>query len=584
MKSLGTNSTNLTEPDIASVVLIVDDDPGMRLILRQYMEEQKHHVLEAENGIQAVAVCRQHRPHVVLLDALMPVMDGFTCCHKLLSLHKDYTPLVLMITSLSHESSISRAFEVGATDYVMKPINGAILQQRVRRLVQQSHLMQQVQQYNRELEHYAQTSNLMVRERTAQLHRALEIESTLKRITDRIRDSLDETQILQTAMQELALTLGLEYCGIRIYDSEQATGHRLYEYNSSITGYLSCIAFIDAFSTVYQSLLNGNSAHFCAALPCLQKQVSSCIFPIQNGHLLGDLWLICESDRVLDDLEMRLAQQIANQCAIGIRQAHLYQTAQNQVKELERLNELKDDFLSTVSHELRSPVTNMRLAIQFLERLMQEISNKGVSPDLNTLLAKSRTYLHILHIDCEREINLINDLLDLQRLEAGKHSFDLTNIQLQNWLPQQVAPFTIRVQTRQQILQIHLADDLPPLESDPNALKRILAELINNACKYSPFGASITVTATTTTNQIQLSITNSGIEIPKDEFTHIFEKFYRITGGDPWKQGGTGLGLALVKRLIEQLGGSIQVASGAGKTCFTLRFNSSKIGIEPRYV
>jgi PleD family two-component response regulator len=89
MKSLGMNSTNLTEPDITSVVLIVDDDPGMRLILRQYMEEKRHHVLEAENGIQAVAVCRQYRPHVVLLDALMPVMDGFTCCRKLLSLHQD---------------------------------------------------------------------------------------------------------------------------------------------------------------------------------------------------------------------------------------------------------------------------------------------------------------------------------------------------------------------------------------------------------------------------------------------------------------------------------------------------------------
>jgi signal transduction histidine kinase len=101
-------------------------------------------------------------------------------------------------------------------------------------------------------------------------------------------------------------------------------------------------------------------------------------------------------------------------------------------------------------------------------------------------------------------------------------------------------------------------------------LGRILTELLKNACKYTPLGEQITVTACAKAETIQISVTNSGIEIPASELPHVFEKFYRVPSADPWKQGGTGLGLSLAKKRTEYLGGRIWVESASGRTCFTV--------------
>ena len=112
---------------------------------------------------------------------------------------------------------------------------------------------------------------------------------------------------------------------------------------------------------------------------------------------------------------------------------------------------------------------------------------------------------------------------------------------------------------------------LPPLNSDKNALERILGELLNNACKYTPPGEKITVSAWTTEARMQLRVSNSGVEIPQGELSQIFEKFYRIPHHDTWKHGGTGLGLALVKKLVEHLGGTIKAESPTAQTRFTVQ-------------
>ncbi|HEY9603035.1 MAG TPA: ATP-binding protein, partial [Allocoleopsis sp.] len=268
------------------------------------------------------------------------------------------------------------------------------------------------------------------------------------------------------------------------------------------------------------------------------------------------------------ELEIRLVQQVTNQCAIAIRQARLYQASQVQIQEMKKLDQLKDSFLSTTSHELRSPVANMRMAIRMLKiALAQERATEV------TKLEKRGTvdrYLQILDGECDREINLIDDLLDLQRLEASEQPLAVEPIRLQDWLPEVVAPFQERARDRQQTLQIDLPPNLPVLVSDPTILERILAELLNNACKYTPPAGEITVKVQAQPDLMQLQVGNTSIEITTSELAYIFDKFYRIPNSDPWKQGGTGLGLALVQKLTEHLGGMITVESTAGQLYFTV--------------
>ncbi|HCF26676.1 MAG TPA: hybrid sensor histidine kinase/response regulator [Cyanobacteria bacterium UBA11049] len=246
------------------------------------------------------------------------------------------------------------------------------------------------------------------------------------------------------------------------------------------------------------------------------------------------------------------------------------QQLEAQMAELERLSRLKDDFLSTVSHELRTPMANITMAVKMLELSLGRIQERLTSARSEINTSSTTRYLQILKDECGREINLIENILDLQRLEAGVQTFDSENIHFQTWLPQVVEPFQERANNRQQTLQVDIPANLPTIVSDLGSVGRILAELLNNACKYTPPGENITLTARAKKEKIQLQVCNSGVEIPQKELPRVFDKFYRIPSHDPWKQGGTGLGLALVQKLSEQLGGGISAESGGGKTCFTV--------------
>ena len=228
-----------------------------------------------------------------------------------------------------------------------------------------------------------------------------------------------------------------------------------------------------------------------------------------------------------------------------------------QVHELNRVSQLKDEFLSTVSHELRTPLTNMKMAIKLLI--------------ISTEESRRSHYLKILDNECTREAELINDLLDLQRLESGAQVTDPQLICIQDWLPPIIEPFYKRAEARQQSLRVKVASHLPSLLSDQPSLERILAELVNNACKYTPPAGAIVVSANWSAPHLELIVSNSGAEIPEKELSQIFERFYRVPQSDPWKQGGTGLGLALVKKLVERLGGDIKVKSKGGSTTFVVR-------------
>jgi len=475
------------------------------------------------------------------------------------------------------------AFEIDSLEQLTSQVGSSI---------GQLELYQQVQCANAELEH-------QVKIRTAELQLASEFEATLKRITDRVRDNLDEDQILQTAVRELAIGIGVTGCNAAIYDLENRTSKVSYEYTDSLMPLQGRTVIMDNFPEGYRQLLQGYYFQFCSLVPNpLRGYVAMLACPIVDDQgVLGDLWLVSQKHRAFNDQDIRLVQQVANQCAIAIRQARLYQKAQAQVEALETLNLLKDDFLSTVSHELRTPMSNIKLATQMLEINLerQHLLDNPSSP-----LGR---YFQILKNECQREISLINDLLDLSRLETGADTPIWQTVDLATWIPRLVQPFLERAHSQNQIFQLDLLLNPPSFITDPSRLERILSELLSNACKYTPTGETITLsvqliqpkvsalskdslreTSAMSGNNwgglttampddqgasaiaspkpsLSFQISNSGVEISPEQLTRIFDKFYRIPNNDPWKHGGTGLGLALVKKLVEPLGGSIQATS-----------------------
>ncbi|WP_017327026.1 PAS domain S-box protein [Synechococcus sp. PCC 7336] len=252
------------------------------------------------------------------------------------------------------------------------------------------------------------------------------------------------------------------------------------------------------------------------------------------------------------------------------------------MEELQRLNAIKDDFLSTVSHELRTPLTSIDMASRMLRITLEQQQVIAASNTPET--ERVERYLNILQAQCKEEGDLIDDLLDLQQLNANAYALDLTEIRLQDWLAEVTYGLEERARQQQQTFEVEIAPDVPPFVTDASVLRRILSELLNNACKYTPAGEQIHLevnqilsvasgidtadSSPVADRQIQFRICNTGAEIAPEEQAQLFEPFYRAVKGDRWSKRGTGLGLNLVKKFVTRLNGTITVESGSNQTCF----------------
>ena len=426
--------------------------------------------------------------------------------------------------------------------------------------VQQAELYERVRSLNNYLEQ-------KVKQRTAKLQKSVQFESLIRKVTEKVRDSLDEPQILQTVTREIGQALKIKRCKIELYNSERTKATIAYEYTIEQPDCKGVVRKVADFPQLYQQLLQKQSLQFVEKVPelsLINTQATRLVCPIFDDRgVLGNLWLLRPKEEYFKQYEINLVEQVAIQCAIAIRQARLYEQSQTQIAELARLNLLKDDFLRTISHELRTPMSSIKLASETLEILLeQEIGSN-----------KSATFTRVLNIfrsACQKQNQLVDDLLTLCYADAKKETMTMQWIDLAVWLPQILEPFQERITSQNQTSIVDLSSDLPQFKSDISIIKRIISELMNNACKYTPEAETIIFSAQAVGDRIQLQVSNTGIEISPIEQQRVFDKFYRIPNHDPWRFGGTGIGLALAKSLTELLGGKISLESQNGSTTFTV--------------
>lgn len=195
----------------------------------------------------------------------------------------------------------------------------------------------------------------------------------------------------------------------------------------------------------------------------------------------------------------------------------------------------------------------------------------ATSPHRQSLWQKLDQYLQIVREEWQREFDLVSDLLNFQSLESlTGEALPFSQINLKQWLPEIVSRFSEQAVRQGQILSCDISLDLSTLISHEPSLRRIIIELLTNACKHSPPDSWIALKADIQGKIVVIKVTNTGVTIPPDQFHRIFEPFYRLTRHNLWNLSGTGLGLALVKKLVQVLGGEIQVSSQTGETAFTV--------------
>ncbi|MEQ8468147.1 ATP-binding protein [Coleofasciculus sp. E1-EBD-02] len=515
-------------------ILVVEDERIIAINLKESLESLGYTVPAiAASGEQAIEKATEFRPDLVLMDIwLKGTIDGIEAAQQIWDRLKIPT---IYVTGHSDQSTVERAKITAPFGYILKPVKEQALYVAIETALQRYEREQLLSAILRGI-----GDGVIVTDKDCRVQ-----------FLNQVAESLTGWQLAEARDRELT-----EVFNIVDEQTQQPVGDMLKNVLEQET-----IIYLEE-----QILL----------IPKQGKPipVADSIAPIKNnnGAIAGAVLVF------RDATQQRLAQE--KNCALERARQLEYDIA-----ELQCLDLLHDESLSTASLELPTSPAKIKLAVRILETILDQQSLFG--SQLRSDVTVIARYWQIVQEQGKQKLNLVNDLLDIRAIETEVYPLQLTLIQFSEWMLDLVKPFAAWAQFQQQQLHINIAPNLPPLVSDQLSLTRILKELLNNAFQYTPAGEDIGVTVRVggaggaggagedkevliQQFTVEIQVSNSGVEIPPDELTKIFEPFYRIPSPYPWKQGGTGLGLTMVKTLVHRLQGEIEVMSDRDGTMFTI--------------
>jgi signal transduction histidine kinase len=251
---------------------------------------------------------------------------------------------------------------------------------------------------------------------------------------------------------------------------------------------------------------------------------------------------------------------LSETAALGTAFNEMADELEREASQRDQLDRLKDEFVLTASHELRSPLTSV---LGFAELLMLE---------RDSLTPKQVETVEVILDNCQHLVRLLNDLLDLARSDAGRLTMRPQATEVSTLVEDAVRTMRAQTESAGQSLTEQVEPGLPLVNVEPDRIRQILLNLLTNAHEYSPQGASIVVDARAVDGQVEIAVTDNGPGIPPEQLERVFERFTRGDAGLTQRVGGTGLGLAISKSLVEAHGGTIAARSTVGQgSAFSFR-------------
>jgi signal transduction histidine kinase len=263
-----------------------------------------------------------------------------------------------------------------------------------------------------------------------------------------------------------------------------------------------------------------------------------------DGQRIGSFSVEHTTPGFFGPAEVTVANALASQAGGAIARAWM----------ATEVDTMKNEFISLVSHELRTPLTSIKGYTDLL-----------IAGEMGQVTEEQTEFLGIIKNNADRLVSLINDLLDVSRIEAGKIELDLTPLDLGELTRDVVRSFRPQIEGKRQRLTLSAEDGLPRVDGDCNRLTQVLTNLISNAHKYTQAGGEIDVLVGKEGLGLQVQVSDNGVGMSEDELQHLFEKFFRAHNRATQESGGTGLGLVIARQIVEKHGGKIWVESAPGK-------------------
>ncbi len=524
-------------PETKINILLVDDHPENLLALEGILESLDQNLVRATSGTKALKCLLNQDFAVILLDVQMPDMDGFETATLIRQRDRSrHTPIIFLTAFSSSDEMVTKGYSLGAVDYLFKPINADILKSKVTAFVE---LFQKTAEIERQSAELAQMNAEL--KKSEERFRGLSASSPVGIFLTDTNGICTYTNPRHQAIFGLteAEILGEGWARIVHSDDRQQVLDEWY--NTARAG--------NEYRTEFRIIRPDG----------VERWIYACSSPMycSLGELIGHVGSIEDiSERKL--VEAQKMDLIREQAA---RQ------------EAEAANRLKDEFLATLSHELRTPLNSMLGWAKLLRK--QKYEERSVARGLE-----------IIERNALLQTQLINDILDVSRIMRGQLRLNLCPVNLESLISQSVNAVRLEAEAKKLQLDCIVEPKLPGqtpsfvVRGDSTRLQQVIGNLLSNAIKFTPANGRIEVRLSTIdsgsfddstdptcpTPRIKIEVSDTGMGISPDFLPHVFDRFRQEDGSTTRSHNGLGLGLAIVRHLVEMHGGNVGVTSpGAGE-------------------
>ena len=550
-----------------SDILVVDDMPDKLLVFSTVLENLGQNVVQAGTGAQALREVLARDFAVILLDVNMPDIDGFETARLIRSHRKSAHTPIIFITAYADEIQTARGYSLGAVDYILAPVVPEMLRSKVKVFVDLHQMQRRIRRQADERVALAEAvaarqvaeandrRSRFLAHASRQLSASLELPLSLRRLVDLALPDLGELAMVSLFTPERQLehcylgTLGTASYPATLQEVDCADLHTpwhevLARAVHTHRGLRLKAADIAGWGTPVEGLAPLR-LHSVAVAPLLIGDRVLGALLVGSGR--DDQPPLHADDAVLDEL--------ASRAAISLENARLYQSLQSEIverraaeEELKQVNQRKDEFLAMLSHELRNPLSPIRNAVEVIRRI--------APPDAQLIWATDVVDRQAHHLT-----RLVDELLDVARINRGVMSLQCHAVDLNAVIAHGVDIARANIESRGHTLVLELPGTPLWLNGDFSRLSQVVANLLDNAAKYSENGSRIVLKLAQQDGSAVITVSDNGMGIDAALLPRIFDLFTQGSRAPDRRQSGFGVGLTLVQRLVALHGGEVQARS-----------------------
>ncbi len=521
-------------------ILIVDDEPANLLVLETVLDDPSYRIVRALSADQALRALMVDEFAVLVLDIQLPDMNGIELAQMIKQRKKTaHLPIIFLTAYFDQDQHRLQGYGTGAVDYLHKPVNAAILRSKVAVFAELHRKTREIQRANTAL-------RAEVEERRRAEERLRELNETLeRRVTERTEALRQADRKLQATMSSITDGLLLiEHDGRIGYANEQGA-QLLGRHASDLVGRSRQEVFgTAAFQAGFERAASARQAVSFEA----------------RAEGPAERWLQCHCYPSDEGLSVYF-HDVTDRRELQLRREQLLAAEQAARSASEHAAHAKEQFIAAVSHELRTPLAAI---IGWANVLTQP----GVPP------ATVQRGIQAIARNAQAQSYLVSDLLEMSRIIAGKLRIDMQRTDLNDIVAAAADTARPTAQTRQLSIVLHGAPQPAEVLGDAARLTQIVMNLVTNAMKFTPAGGTVTLATRVGADSVELQVSDTGQGIAADFMPRLFDRFTQADTAATRTHGGLGLGLSIVKNLVELHGGQVSASSaGPGQgASFIVRF------------